>query len=261
VAGDVAGRLMVRRGANRVGEPVAPLVRTETARAVGGFDESEPYCIDLAMWLRLLERGDLFVLDRAVAKYRIVETSWSAAVATSQDADVAALLHETVERGAFGATAQDAEAGVRSAKRQARGRRLVYRGLFDRELHRQVRYLFVGGWNTLFGFLVFTVLYFFLHAYLADTAILVISYVPSILNAYLGYKKVVFKTDSSPLREFPRFAIVYVVALAANVLVLPVLKSALGGSAYLGQAAFTVALVVTTYVFNKQFSFRQEQPK
>jgi glycosyltransferase involved in cell wall biosynthesis len=253
-----AGREMVRRGSNLVGEPCAALMRMSTVRAVGAFDESAPYCIDFEMWLRLLEAGDLYVLDRPVCLYRIVDTSWSAAVADTQDRDVARLLHSTVERGYFGVTPGELALAERRARTLSRGRRIIYHVLFDAEMHRRMRYLVVGGWNTLFGYLAFTFLYFFLHPFLSDPPILVLSYVPAILNAYFGYKRVVFRTDASFIREFPRFAVVYVVALAANILVLPWLKAALGGSAYLGQAAFTVVLVVCTYIVNQRFSFRKK---
>ncbi|HEY5113188.1 MAG TPA: glycosyltransferase, partial [Coriobacteriia bacterium] len=146
VDGAEAGRTMVQRGSNLVGEPCAALLRSSAVQQVGGFNEGNPYSIDMEMWLRLLEIGDLYVLDEPVANFRIVGASWSAAVADTQDADVIALLDETAGRGAFGTTTADAQGGAKQARKQARGRRLVYKALFDKELHRRVLYLFVGGW-------------------------------------------------------------------------------------------------------------------
>jgi glycosyltransferase involved in cell wall biosynthesis len=254
VAGPEATRAMVRQGANLVGEPCAALMRASAVGEAGPFDESEPYCIDMEMWLRLLAVGDLFVLERPVCGYRIVGTSWSTTVADSQYADVAALLRATA---ALGASESDLASGLRRAKRLAFGRRVLYRALFDVELRRKFLYLVIGGWNTLFGYLAFSLLYFLLHTVLSDTPILVLSYVPAILNAYFGYKKVVFRTDASFFREFPRFAIVYVIALVVNVVVFPWLRVSLGLNPYVSQAVFTVALVVCTYIVNKRFSFKQ----
>lgn len=256
VSGDVAGREMVRRGSNLVGEPCATLLRTERVRQVGGFDETEPYCIDMDLWLRLLARGDLYVLDRPVARYRIVGTSWSATVARTQDADVAALLRRTAEAGTFGATAADAEAGSRHARRLAWARRLLYGALFDSETRRRFLYLVVGGWNTLFGYLAFSALYYLLSSRLSYVLIFVGAYAISTLNGYWGYKLFVFKTHTRFIVEFPRFALVYVAALAVNLVVFPWLTTTLGLNPYLSQALFTVVLVVTTYIVNKRFSFR-----
>jgi glycosyltransferase involved in cell wall biosynthesis len=259
--GREAGQTMVRRGSNLVGEPAAAMLRTSAVERVGGFSEGNPYCIDLEMWLRLLEVGDLYVLDEPVAKYRIVGASWSAAVADTQDADVIALVREMTARGAFGTTDADAENGARYAKRQAIGRRLVYKALFDKELHRKLLYLVIGGWNTLFGFLAFSAAYWLLveNAGVPYYVAFVASYALATLNAYWGYKLVVFRTRTKFLREFPRFAIVYVVALGVNLVVFPWLTSTLGLNPYLSQAIFTVALVVGTYIVNRRFSFRQDE--
>lgn len=262
VSGREAGQAMVRRGGNLVGEPCAALLRMSAVAQAGGFCEGNPYSIDMEMWLRLLEVGDLFVLDRPVANFRIVGASWSAAVADTQDSDVIALLNDLTGRGAFGTCAADADSGARNARRQAVGRRLVYKALFDKELHRRGLYLVVGGWNTLFGFLSFVAFYYLLEQrlHLGYVTAFIASYSLATLNAYWGYKLVVFRTRNKFLKEFPRFAIVYVVALGVNLVVFPWLTSTLGLDPYLSQAIFTVALVVGTYIVNKRFSFRQEHP-
>jgi putative flippase GtrA len=177
-------------------------------------------------------------------------------VSGTQDADVTALLRRTVGRGAFGATVADAEAGSRHARRLARARRLVYRALFDLETRRRALYLVVGGWNTLFGYLVFSVLYYLLSQRLSYVLIFIAAYAVSTFNAYWGYKLLVFKTPTRFITEFPRFAVVYVGALAVNLVVFPWLTQTLGLNPYVSQALFTVVLVVCTYIVNKRFSFR-----
>ena len=257
VSGFDAGAEMVRRGSNLVGEPCATLLRMSAVRDVGPFDESAPYCIDLEMWLRLLEVGDLHVLDEPVCNYRIVGASWSAAVAATQDADVIALIHDTAGRGAFGTSPADAEGGARRARTLAVGRRVLYATLFDTEMRQRLLYLVVGGWNTLFGFLAFSALYFLLHARLGYAIIFIASYALSMLNAYWGYKLIVFRSPGTFLQEFPRFSVVYVIALGVNLVVFPWLTRTIGLDPYLSQAIFTVALVICTYIVNKRFSFRQ----
>jgi glycosyltransferase involved in cell wall biosynthesis len=257
VNGADAGRQMIRRGFNLVGEPCATMLRASAVREVGGFHEADPYCIDMDMWLRLLAVGDLYVLDRPVASYRIVGTSWSASVADVQGDDVIGLLRSAAGRGAFGTTPSDADAGARRVRSYAAGRRLLYRVLFDDEMRKRVLYLFVGGWNTLFGYLAFAGLYFLLHSVLGYAPVFIVSYGLSMLNAYWGYKLVVFRTPSKFRHEFPRFAIVYVVALGVNLIVFPWLTKTLGLNPYLSQAIFTVVLVICTYFVNKRFTFRQ----
>ena len=120
----------------------------------------------------------------------------------------------------------------------------------------QILYLAVGGWNTLFGYLNFVVLYYFLQARLPVMVILVISYALSIANAYLCYRYIVFSSRGSVLREMPRFTSVYLVALAANLVVLPIALRWLPLSAYAVQALFTIAVVLLSYLGHKHLSLR-----
>ncbi len=120
----------------------------------------------------------------------------------------------------------------------------------------QILYLAVGGWNTLFGYLNFVVLYYFLQARLLVIGILLISYALSIANAYVCYRYIVFRSRGSVLREIPRFTSVYLIALAANLVILPLALRWLPFSAYVVQALFTVAVVLISYLGHKHFSFR-----
>jgi putative flippase GtrA len=117
-------------------------------------------------------------------------------------------------------------------------------------------YLVVGAWNTAFGYAVFALLYYLLSAHLHVDVILVISYVLSIANAYVGYRWVVFRSTGSMRRELPRFSAVYLVTLAANLIVLPLALSWLPWSAYVVQGLFTVVIVALSYLGHKYFSFR-----
>jgi len=128
-------------------------------------------------------------------------------------------------------------------------------GRFQR-YREQILYLVVGGWNTLFGYLNFVMLYYFLQVRLTVMAILVISYAISIAHANVCYRYVVFRSRGSVLREMPRFTSVYLVALAANLVILPLALRWLPLSAYVVQALFTVAVVVLSYFGHKRFSFR-----
>jgi len=128
-----------------------------------------------------------------------------------------------------------------------------------RPYREQVLYLVGGGWNTLFGYLCFAALYYFLQASLPVAVILVLSYVISIANAYVCYRYIVFRSRGSVLRELPRFTSVYLVALAANLVVLPLALRTLPFNAYVIQALFTVAVVVLSYLGHRFFSFRHRQ--
>ena len=85
----------------------------------------------------------------------------------------------------------------------------------------QLQYLGVGAWNTLFGYCVWAVLQYTLHDYINYLLIIVLAYPISIANAYVCYRYIVFRSHGRVWREVPRFSTVYLLTMAANLLLLP----------------------------------------
>ena len=126
-----------------------------------------------------------------------------------------------------------------------------------RRYREPLAYLLVGAWNTLFGYAVFALLYYLLGAHLHVDVILLLSFAPSIVNAYIGYRYVVFRSTGSMTRELPRFIVVYAVTLAANLVVLPLALRWLPWNVYVVQGLFTAVIVALSYLGHKFFSFRK----
>jgi putative flippase GtrA len=121
----------------------------------------------------------------------------------------------------------------------------------------QILYLAVGGWNTVFGYGVWAVLQYLLGGYVHYLVVVVLSWPLAVLNAYVGYRFVVFHSHGPLLTELPRFSLVYLATLVANLALLPVALNALPFSIYVIQALFTTGVVVVSYLGHKYFSFRQ----
>ncbi len=119
----------------------------------------------------------------------------------------------------------------------------------------QLLYLVVGGWNTLFGYAVWALMQYLLGDYLNYLVIVVLSWPIAVLNAYVGYRYIVFRSRGPVLRELPRFSLVYVATLVVNLALLPVALRVLPFSIYVVQALFTVVVVVCSYLGHKYFSF------
>jgi putative flippase GtrA len=120
----------------------------------------------------------------------------------------------------------------------------------------KIRYLIIGGWNTLFGYSVFAGLYFWLSGSVHYLVILSLSYIISITNTYIGYKLFVFKTKGNILREYFRFYLVYGVSFVVNLASLPFLLEILHFNMYVAQALITIITVIGSYVLHKNFSFK-----
>ena len=85
--------------------------------------------------------------------------------------------------------------------------------------------------------------------------ILVLAWPLAVLNAYLCYRRFVFRSTGSMRKELPRFSLVYVATLIGALAALPFLLRTLGLSIYVTQAGYTVAVVALSYLAHKFFSF------
>lgn len=131
---------------------------------------------------------------------------------------------------------------------------------FSLDHREQVLYLVVGGWNTLFGYLVWALLQLLLGDVLPYLAVIVLAWPIAVLNAYLCYRYLVFRSRGPVLRELPRFSIVYLLTLAANLAVLPVALEVLPFNIYVVQALFTGVVVVCSYLAHRYYSFGRARP-
>ena len=126
---------------------------------------------------------------------------------------------------------------------------------FLRRRREQVLYLVIGAWNTAFGYGEWAVLQFLLHDYLHYLAILILAWPLAVLNAYLCYRRFVFRSTGSVRKELPRFSLVYLVTLVGGLAALPFLLRTFSLNIYVTQAGYTAAVVVLSYLAHRFFSF------
>jgi putative flippase GtrA len=123
------------------------------------------------------------------------------------------------------------------------------------ERREQLLYLAVGAWNTFFGYAFWALLQYLLGDTLNYLVIVLIAWPVAVLNAYLGYRYIVFRSGGPMLRELPRFSLVYAVTLVANLLLLPVALRVLPFSIYVDQLLFLSVVVAGSYLGHKYYSF------
>jgi len=128
-----------------------------------------------------------------------------------------------------------------------------------------LRYLVVGGWNTLFGYGVFAGLTWALtgrvpYAYMVAA---VLSSIIAITMAYVGYKAFVFKTRGNYLREYLRFYVVYGASTLLSLALLPVFVFIVTPllpqpvyAPYVAQALVMPIVVLSSFFGHQRFSFR-----
>ncbi len=95
--------------------------------------------------------------------------------------------------------------------------------------------------------------------YLPYYVVILLSWPIAVLNAYICYRYIVFRSRGSVLRELPRFSLVYLVTLVVNLALLPVALRVLPFNIYVIQALFTAGVVVCSYLGHKYYSFGGER--
>jgi len=121
---------------------------------------------------------------------------------------------------------------------------------------RQIRYLFVGAFNTASGFFVSAALYYLLDRVIGIYAVLGLCTVLNITTSYITTKLVVFRTPGWSFAEYLRFYAVAAVPIACNFLILPILIDVLGWNAYVSMAIVTILNVILGYLGHSRLTFR-----
>lgn len=125
------------------------------------------------------------------------------------------------------------------------------------EFYRIVRYLIVGGWNTLFGVGLYTLIYELWGTRANYLGWAVAVNILAITNAYLCYKFFVFRTKGNYLREYLKCYAVYGAGALLGMAGLFLLVSVAGMNPVWANILLTGITVVLSYFGHRYFSFRR----
>lgn len=122
--------------------------------------------------------------------------------------------------------------------------------------NRKIRFLIVGGWNTVFGYLCFYVLYHLTADHLHYLVITALAHFINIIQAYVMHRGLVFRSAARIVDEFLRFNASYVATFVFGLLAMFLLVDGFGISPLLAQAIVILINVVLSYVLHSRVSFR-----
>ena len=130
--------------------------------------------------------------------------------------------------------------------------------LFDDQ---RIRFLFVGGINTVIGYGVFVLAELTIGPIVGYVGSLFLSYVIAVPIAFLLHRRFTFRAHESGSRvvDFLRFSSVYVVSLVINTVGLPLLVEFEHLPPIGAQAVMVVVTTLLSYAGHKYFSFRRRE--
>ena len=128
-SGERAISLCVRSGTNIIGEPGAVLLRRDLFELCGGVREGLVYAVDVDLWLRVLQYGNLFMNSQVLSAFRVSETSTSYSLAWRQALQMNRFYSSLESDPAFSISKFDVLSGRFLTILNTLGRVMMYRSL------------------------------------------------------------------------------------------------------------------------------------
>jgi len=122
----------------------------------------------------------------------------------------------------------------------------------------KIRYLLVGGFNTLVGYFIGIAIYKALGSNLGIIWVGIISNIFSITVSFLSYKTLVFKTKGMWLTEYMKSYMIYGGIVVISILFLWLFVEKMNISIWLSQALVIGVTVTISYLGHSRFTFRRK---
>lgn len=119
-----------------------------------------------------------------------------------------------------------------------------------------MRFLLAGAYNTVFGYAVFSLLFFALGRSVHYLLIGVVANFIAMVSAFIVHRTLVFRSSDRWQSSFVRFYVSQLVALGFGIAALYWLVEYGHFKPLVAQAAIMTASVALTYVLHRRFSFR-----
>lgn len=123
-------------------------------------------------------------------------------------------------------------------------------------LDQRVRFILVGGYNTVLAYAIFCMLEIFLQEDLYYLWVLCIAHFISVFNSFVNLRFFVFRSQGLFVHEYIKTNLVYLAYLALNSLLLYILKDIVHIEIFRSQIICVIILNVLFYFVHKNFSFK-----
>jgi putative flippase GtrA len=129
---------------------------------------------------------------------------------------------------------------------------LKWNNLFSNQ---KFKYLLIGFYNTIFGYLIFVLFFYYFAEIVNHSLLLGICHLIGATNNFFSYKTFVFKIRDSNLKNYIRFNLVYLFIYIINLVIFLTLTKILNWNIYLSQGLIVILIAILGYILNKNYSF------
>jgi len=121
--------------------------------------------------------------------------------------------------------------------------------------NQKARYLLVGSYNTVFGYLIFVITFYYFSSTVNHYFLLAICHLIGTIHNFFSYSAFVFKPKATALRNYLKFNLVYLLTFLLNIIMFTLLTKVMNWNLYFSQALILALIAVVGYILNKNFSF------
>ena len=129
----------------------------------------------------------------------------------------------------------------------------------------KLRFILVGIWNTIFGYLVFILLETLFSIilsprYVAYMSAMVLGQIIAVINAFIFHKYYTFKSHTKGkelIKEFFRFTTTYIFTFILSLILLPILVEIFYIPPKIAGAIIILILTIVSYLGHSRFSFKK----
>ena len=125
---------------------------------------------------------------------------------------------------------------------------------------RPLRYLIVGGWNTVFGVLFFTALYLVVGKQLGYALVLAIAQIGAVLQSHLTQRWLVWRSRAPYMGELMRFSVIYGLTYVVNLGALALCLHLFHSPVLETQWCIAAVLLLPAYLLQRAWAFRVVPP-
>lgn len=120
-----------------------------------------------------------------------------------------------------------------------------------------LRYIIIGGWNTIFGYATFALMYLILKEYLNYMLIAIASHIIAVTQSFVTQRTIVFRSKNHCISEYIRFHITNIASLGLGLIILPILVETVRFTPLSAQALTTLFVAILSYHAHKHFTFKK----
>jgi putative flippase GtrA len=121
--------------------------------------------------------------------------------------------------------------------------------------NQKARYLITGGYNTVLGYLLFVLIFYYFSSTVNHYFLLGICHLIGTIHNFFSYSTFVFKPKVTALNNYMKFNLVYLFTFLLNLILFTLLTKVMNWNLYFSQALIICFIAVVGYFLNKYFSF------